>query len=312
MAVEVPVSDQETAHALLKLAENYDGQAEDLRERAREAAREAAELRTQASNMLRTPVELIPKFAERERDAALLQRVTETVREIGPCKSSAVADHLAISQMRALAALTTLEGGGAVKRTGLKRGTLWSLTEDTTLVGTGTRPDARTLVRDAARKLGCFTFEEIRAELHYLSEVTIRTWLPKLVDDGQLTVEKVGVAKIWEYVKPKGPTLARPRQAPPEKVAVEHARLAASRGRSVRGTGRGVRSGNSLVNALLREIRSLGSDLNGNEIEIVKTSHSYTFRVDGAVVASCSRTPGASSLKGTRQELRRAGILVAE
>jgi hypothetical protein len=163
---------------------------------------------------------------------------------------------------------------------------------------------AEKIVRDAAQKLGTFSFEEISAATPTVSDQSLRKWLPAFERDGQLTSVRVGTAKLYDYVRPTGPTPARPRHESPEKMAQRMAGPAPKRGGVVAGTGR-TRASSPVVDELLREVRTLAPD-----VTVKRTAHKFVFMRDGKQLAGCSKTPGASSLKGTRRDLIAAGIPV--
>jgi DNA-binding transcriptional ArsR family regulator len=200
--------------------------------------------------------------------------------------------------------LQQLEEKGDVKRGGVGAGTIWGLASDDRLPGVGRHASAEKIVRDAAQKLGSFTFEEISDATPEVSDQSVRKWLPILERDGQLTSVRVGTAKLYEYVRPTGPTPARPRHTPPEEIARRMAGPAPVRGQ-VEGVGRGARAGSPIVNELIREVRALAPD-----VTVRRTAHTFAFMRDGERLAGCSRTPGASSLKDTRRDLIAAGIPV--
>jgi hypothetical protein len=137
-----------------------------------------------------------------------------------------------------------------------------------------------------------------------VSDQSLRKWLPLLERDGQLISVRVGTAKLYEYVRPTGPTPARPRHESPEKMAQRMAGPAPVRGQ-VEGVGTGRTRALAIVDELLREVRTLAPD-----VTVKRTAHKFVFMRDGKALAHCSKTPGASSLKETRSRLRDAGIPV--
>lgn len=300
--------------------------ADQLREQARALERAADRLRDERMELLRESWSLVHE-AERleserpalttvaeptaaETDADLLGRVCEFLETgEGEWSSSDVAEHLAITQGRARAALTRLERIGMVARTGIKRGTRYRLTVEEeaptpTVAETKVREfgNYRTLVRDAVIKLGTFGFVDLQRELPDLSEGTLRRWLRTLEDEGHVESVRAEGRNVYAYMKPEGTTPARPKRATPEQEATRMAALAPARA-TVAGTGRAVRSGASIVDALIREVRPYG-------VEVTFSAHRVEYRKDGRIIATSSKTPGASSLKGTRGELRRAGVPV--
>jgi hypothetical protein len=306
MAVAVP--DLLDEDILLRQAETFDQKAERLRAQAREFAQQAIELRLAADRQRRAPVTITAQRAgvAPERDARLLAQIPVQLEQLGPCTSTVLAEHLNITQHRCLQALQTLERSKVVKRSGIRRGTIWGLAEDEDLSGHHPAASARTLVLDAGRKLDTFDLETLDAEIPMLSRSGISRALRELVEEGTFSEARDGRRKIYAYEKPTGPTLPRPKHEAPEAQIVELARRGGltRRGGAIEGTGRRTRSGNPVVDELLRELNAFPI------VEIVKRKHKYSFKVDGREVASCSTTPGASALAGTRRELNRAGIPV--
>lgn len=304
MAVAVP--DRLDEDLLLQQAETFDQKAERLRAQARELAQQAIELRLAAERQRRQPVAIVRQRIAPERDARLLAKITESLERIGPCASTVVADHLNISRQRCLHALQTLEQSKVVKRSGIRRGTIWGLTTDEDLTGHHPKASARALVLAAGQKLDTFDLDALDAEIPMLTRTGISKAVRTLVDEGIFTEERDGRRKIYAYEKPTGPTPARPKHALPETKVVELARRGGLqiRGSAVAGTGQRTRSGSPIVDELLRELNDWPI------VEIVKRKHKFSFKIDGREIASCSTTPGASGLAGTRRELNRAGIPV--
>jgi DNA-binding transcriptional ArsR family regulator len=300
----VEVSDPQLAETLLEQAAKLDERAEQLRSGARDLASEAAALRAQAASLQREPLRILPGHHHVSRDDRLSLRTLGLLGEMGPLTSGQIAEHLAITQQRARRGLQLLEEEGDVKRGGVGAGTIWGLASDERLPEAHRNATAEQIIRNAAQKLGTFSFEEISAATPTVSDQSLRRWLPAFERDGQLTSVRVGTAKLYDYVRPTGPTPARPRHESPEKMAQRMAGPAPKRGGVVAGTGR-TRASSPVVDELLREVRTLAPD-----VTVKRTAHKFVFMRDGKQLAGCSKTPGASSLKGTRRDLIAAGIPV--
>lgn len=160
--------------------------------------------------------------------------------------------------------------------------------------------------RDAARALGRWTAPELAAYLK-LSRPKARAVVEQLVNDGIATPTggRWRNSPVYAYEPPKATVTRRERRHNPEADAARLAGPAPKRSTPVAGTGRGIRSGNTIVNELLREVRGF------SHVKVERRSHKYAFVIGGREVASCSTTPGASALGGTRSQLRAAGVPVA-
>lgn len=298
-------------------ADRLRAQADTLQKRGFELIREgeglkaeALELRNLADRIEREPVSVgtpaPARFRAIDHDAEFLGRVCDALQAARePVATGHLAEHLAATPERVRAALTRLESTGVVVRSGLKRGTRWRMADDEP-APTNVRAltNYAGVVRDAAIKLDTFDMRTLMTELPDMSEATARRWVNTLVERG--TLEKDG--NVYAYVKPTATVTSRPKAPTPEAVASrEAAMFSARRARrgSVAGSGRGRRAGGHIVNALLREVRTVAP-----HVEVVQTAHKFSFRVDGGEVATCSTTPGASSLKGSRESLIKAGIPV--
>jgi hypothetical protein len=227
------------------------------------------------------------------------------LEDFGRCTVPQMAEHLNVKTARIRTTIAALEQDGEVARLGVGAGTIYALPSEVepSEIRSGKQGSAKSMIRDAARTLDVFSFSEIRAECAVLSDATLRRYLPELVEEGVLSAERMdrALTKVYAYNRPTvsdGPT-ARPKVPTPEAEIV-----ARERNRAVAGTGRAGRAGGAIVNELLREIRQFP------EVEVVKTKHAFLFRRNGQTLSSCSRTPGASSLAGTRKKLRDQGIMV--
>jgi hypothetical protein len=294
-------------------ADRLRAQADTLQKRGFELIREgeglkaeALELRNLADRIEREPVRVgapARTFRAVDHDAEFLSRVCEALQAARePVATGHLAEHLAATPERVRAALTRLESTGVVVRSGLKRGTRWRMADDESApANVRALTNYAGVVRDAAIKLDTFDMRTLMTQLPDMSEATARRWVNTLVERG--TLEKDG--NLYAYVKPTATVTSRPKAPTPEAVARSMFSARRARGGSIAGSGRGRRAGGHIVNALLREVRTVAP-----HVEVVQTAHKFSFRVDGREVATCSSTPGASSLKGSRESLIKAGIPV--
>jgi FaeA-like protein len=122
------------AERLRAQAKAFQARAEALKVEALDLLRDSWALEREADN-LETIQPARPKLAvagvKTERDTALLERVAGYLSTVELAASSEVAEHVAITQTRARAALARLEAIGMVVRSGAKRGTRYRLTEET-------------------------------------------------------------------------------------------------------------------------------------------------------------------------------------
>lgn len=305
MATQAPIDEARyDAGRLAAQADALDARADALRDEARELAREAMYLRIEAERLTRAPLSAVPASAPSPSVADLPARVEAVLDGAGALAMSDLTSHLKASPARVRAALARLEAQGRVSRSGIKRGTRYRLAgEDEVAAKVQEFRSYEGAVRDAAVKLGTFELVDLQRELPELSEATVRRWVRRLEDRGIFASERVGVANVYAYVPPDAGPTHHPRDVPPEVQARQLAGRQQSRGDVVAGTGT-VRAGSPIVNALIREVRPYG-------ITVKRTSHKIVFMRDGVVIAGCSSTPGASSLKGSRAALRKAGVPVA-
>lgn len=305
------VEQRSDAQRLRDQAKSLHAHADALKEQRMEVLREAWSLEATADRLdaETTRPSTAPKLAvvgikHPETDTAVLERVAEFLATVEDATSASVAEHVNLTQTRARTALARLEAIGLVRRSGLKRGTRYMLIPEDSPAPEPTRAEDNvrafgnyeTLVRDAIVTLGTFDFSDLQLELGSVSENTLRRWLRSFEQAGMIESERVDGAKLYAYVKPEGDTRARPKHARPEDVARRTVRGA------VAGTGR-ARVGTPLVDELIREASSYG-------VTWTTSKHRVEFRLDGRIVATASKTPGASSLKQTRADLRRAGVPV--
>jgi tRNA splicing endonuclease len=267
---------------------------------------EALELRNLADRIEREPVTVgpaSPSLRVVDHDTEFMTRVCDALQAARePVATGALAQHIGATAARVRTALTRLEATGVVVRSGIKRGTRWRLAdEEPADDNVRVLTNYAGVVRDAAIKLDTFDMRTLMNELPDMSEATARKWVNTLVERG--TLEKDG--NVYAYVKPTATVTSRPKAPTPEAVARSMFSVRRARGGQVSGSGRGRRAGGHIVNALLREVRTVAP-----HVEVVQTAHKFSFRVDGREVATCSSTPGASSLKGSRESLIKAGIPV--
>lgn len=276
------------------------------RRQADELKSEIIDLRVQADRLDRAPVTIMAAAAPPpERDTNALDKITEAIRA-GANTSTLIAEHSGLSIARVRAGLARLEEVGTIVRTGLKRGTRYHMATDDVQADAKTVREFgnyQTAIRDAAVKLDLFGIEEMQAELPDVSEHTLRRWLRHLVGRGVLTSERVDGKTVWAHERATGPNKARPRHATPEEEARRNAPPVPRRGAAVAGTGR-ARVGTPVVDELIREAAEFG-------VTVTTSKHRVEYRRNGRVIATSSKTPGASHLGGTRKQLRDAGVPVA-
>jgi hypothetical protein len=218
--------------------------AEELRARAEHCERRSSELRDEARALMAQAVVYRRQATEREIEER--RRVEEPLanlngsREVGEMVLEVLAG---LDEPQPLSVLATILGeepdalrrvmaklidARLVVRTGLKRGTRYRLPE------AGEDPEDAELasqryegaVRDAARRLGTFTVDDLAGEFPDVSRMTLYRWLKVWVERGALERERVGKAYVFAVLRPddlSAPTTA-PRSAPkpweaPERVA---------------------------------------------------------------------------------------------
>lgn len=303
----LPSYEPDAADAVRLLA-----QAETLRSRARALRAEAADLDTDATELVvaadratRAPLVMLHPTPEPEDDTRFLDRIVSELEGAGPLSVAHLAEHLGATPARVRNGLARLESIGTVARRGIKSGTRYELagadTDDTVSANVHTFQSYEVAVRDAVVRLDTFDMVELQRELPDLAEGTVRRWVRRLEERGLLTSERVDGRNVYALTeRPSGPT-NRPRYVAPEVEAKTMVRDSAP----VAGTGGGVRAGVPIVDELIREVRGLDPD-----IKVKRRSHKFAFMRGDWEIASCSSTPGASSLKGTRSQLRKAGVPV--
>jgi tRNA splicing endonuclease len=313
--VEAATSVVITPDTLRERADKREAEAESLQRRSREARLEAMRLRREA-NALETAERLalaapgnhdVGKGGSTDARAAYAREVaTWFARCRTPKSSTEVAAHFNWPITRTRSVLDLLIEQGVVLRTGLKRGTRYRLKREGEVIAHprphGERWHER--VRDAAIRLETFTKADMHSECEgWASPATVDRWLAKLVDDEVLSVERVGNKNLYAYEGARdGAHVPRTKHEPPERIATRLAGPAPRRG-SVEGIGKGERVGSPVVDALVREVRQHG-------VTIRRTKHRIDYVLGDRVIAHSSKTPGASSLKETRSDLRKAGIPV--
>lgn len=304
-----------TPETLRRDADKREADAEDLQRRSREARLEAMRLRREADALEtaeRLSLVAVPgnhdlgRGGSTEARAAYAREVaTWFARCRTPKSSTEVAEHFNWPIGRTRSVLELLVEQGVVLRTGLKRGTRYRLKREGEVVA-HVRPHGERWherVRDAAVRLGTFTKADMHAECEgWASASTVDRWLAKLVDDEVLSVERIGNKNLYAYEPHEGEHAPRPKYETPERIAQRLAGPAPRRG-SVEGIGKSERVGSPIVDELVREVRQYG-------ITIRRTKHRIDYMRDGKVIANSSKTPGASSLKQTRADLRKAGVPV--
>jgi predicted ArsR family transcriptional regulator len=288
---------------LVQQAAALDQKAERLRAQAREFAEQAIELRLAADRQKREPAQIImQRRVAPERDARLLTKVSETLEQIGPCSSAVVAEHLNVTQQRIYQALCALEKSGAVKRSGIRRGTLWGLADDEDLAGHHERASARTLVLTAARRLDTFDLRMISDELPMLTDEGVRRALRKLVDEGAVTEARDGKRKIYAFEKPASTPVNRPKHELPEAKIIN---LARRNGGPIQGTGKRARPTDKDVAELFDRIREAGAEI------IRQDNGHWQIKRGDQVLEVLPGTPSDwRGLLNARAKLRRAGLAV--
>ena len=293
----------DSPEALKQAADCLDEQCEELRARAREIALEATAMRRRALEVEIEPPphaldDLNGHRSPAEKILAILTRTGE------PQKMSVILTILGESEAHTRATIGKLVERDLVVREGLKRGTTYRVPREGETVEAPALTSQRyeTTVRDAARRLGVFTFAEIAEDVP-VSPATLRRWLAAWVEQGALECERVGKGYLYACVKPKGshPTHA-PRSAPKPWEAPEGCERVRIEGVSSRGRKR--RSLGGAVAELEREARK-----HGVEVEREAGGH-LRWIVPGKGYVRSSSTPGASSMKDTRAKLRKLGVPV--
>lgn len=289
-----------TPELLRERAAECEARADDLRERSRAVRVEAMRLRREA-DALENAARLTPvDVGEGSKDAR-----AEYARELAtwlarcrkPKSSTEVAEHFNWPISRTRGALDLLVEKEIVLRTGLKRGTRYRLKREGEVVShpkpTGQR--YHEVVRDHAVRLGTFTIAEIWAELPELSMAALRRWLAKLVEDGVLSVERVGTSNLYAYED-------APNTAPTHRPRGEIDIVPAVARRSVV-------EGSGARRIARREVRELVEAAQAQGADIQLRKHGYAVVFNGETVTSVPRTPSDHrSLKNVRAKLRRAGI----
>lgn len=291
---------------LARQAEAFDRRAERLRAEARDLSNQAIELRLEIERRNRAPVRILSQRSRiggarvgPARDARLMARITATLDEIGPCSSTVLANHLSESKPRVLHALTTLETSRAVKRSGIRRGTVWGLADDSDLEGHAPHLSARTLVLQAGQKLGTFDTEGIDAELPMLTRSAILRELRHLTEEGIFSSVKDGRSKIYAFERPEGGPTNRPKQAPPEAKVVAFQK----RGAPIQGTGKAAKPTDKDVADLFDQIKAAGGDC------IRLDNGHWQVRLRDQVIGSMAGTPSDwRGIRNTRAALRKAGL----
>lgn len=300
--------------------------AERLRDQARSLEARAERLRAEyhatmadARALERDAVAIDERVAASEKrtrrrtvnaDADDMGRVCDLL-DGSPLATGELLEELRWAPTRLRAVLTRLEAIGMVTRTGVKRGTRYRLSDDLPEDAAPEHSNVRqfgnysTVVRDKVIELDTFDFVTLQSALPEISEGTLRRWLSHFEARGVVSSVRDGRARVYAYAPVEGEQVARRRQETPEALAARDRSIQVpSRGVAVAGSGKQQQSGSSVVNELLRELRGFP------QVQAVKRKHKFAFMIDGREVASCSTTPGASALGGTRKALRDAGVPV--
>lgn len=300
MAVAVPdCLDQDE---LSRQAEALDRRADQLSEQARDLRQQAIELRLEVERHKREPVPILQRRIGVERDARLLARIGDTLGQIGPCTSTVLAEHLNVSQQRVRGALLHLESVKAVKRSGVRRGTVWGLADDEDLEGHGARASAYTLVLAAGQRLDTFDLDTLDAELQMLTRAGISRACRDLVADGKFSEAKDGRKKIYAFERPESKPVNRPKHAPPERKVIDMHR---KRGTTIQGTGKRSRPTDKDVAELFDQIREAGAQITRQD-----NGH-WRIMLRDQVLEVLPGTPSDwRSVRNARAKLRRAGLAI--
>lgn len=290
----------DSPEALRQAAEVLDEQCEELRARAREIGTEAASLRRRAIEVEREPPPHALDFLNGHRSTAekilAVLRHTET-----PQKMSVIVTILGESEARTRATLAKLIEGELVVREGLKRGTTYRVPREGETVEAPALTSQRYegAVRDAARRLGVFTFAEIADEVP-VSHATLRRWLAAWVEQGALDVERVGKAYLYGVNKPSGssPTHA-PRWDPKPWELPEGGERARSHGKQRR-----------KANAGRREVRDLLAACEAQGATVREAKHGYVVSLGDGRTSVPKTASDWRSLSNVRADLRKMGVSV--
>lgn len=300
-------ADAYDAARLRAQADALESKASALKDQARGLLEQAVDYRVEADRLTREPLVMLNAADAKKGsdDTRFLDRIVETLDGAGPLAMRDIADHLGATPARVRAGLVRLAEVGTVVRSGIKSGTRYELAEDDDAEASASVhaiTSYEAVVRDAAIKLDTFEFVDLQRALPDLSEPTLRRWVRRLEDRGVVASEHVGRTKVYAYVPAESDGTTRRRYEAPEKEATRLAGPVKVTGGDVV-SGRNTRTGSSIVNELIRQVRPYG-------VTVEKTKHRVDFVLDGVVIANASGTPGASSLKQTRSELRKAGVPV--
>lgn len=284
-----------TPDTLRTNADAAEAEAERLRKRVIDCRAQAARLRREA-DALEHALRLTPVELPTSRTLLVEELEVWLRRQRKPKSSTEIAEHFGVTQAQARQALEELIEAGKVHRSGLKRGTRYRTIRDGEEITDPTPFGQRwhEHVRDVAVRLHTFTLVEMRTEIPEVAEVTLYRWLAKLVDDGVLTVERVGNRNVYAYEEVEAKPVERRRLDPAPSGARR-------RGDVVIGTGK--------RKYARRDVGEIVKAAEAQGAEIKPQKHGYAIVKDGEVIESIARTPGDHrSLKNARANLARAGI----
>lgn len=192
---------------------------EELRERAASLAEEREAVLREIGRLEREAAGNPHRVEVRAAPSVFEKRVEGRVAANPGIKTGGLCEALGAREDQVRAALLALEQRKLLVRTGIKRGTRWwtpaAVPEGA--IDADVR-DYRALVRDAAIRLGVFTFDELKAALPGASEATVRRWVAYWETQGTFYGEVVGKQKLFEWIKPPTDRAPRPRRKPPEEV----------------------------------------------------------------------------------------------
>ena len=230
-------------------------------------------------------------------DANELRAIELFVEDMSPCTVGEVATGLELTVPQARRRLAELVTEGRIERSGIKRGTRYSVGSPAGPTP-GVGDSYLTVVRDAGRRLREFTVIELHAELKGMNEGTLREHMRDLEERGIFAADRSRRPVRWSHVRVEGATPARPRQVTPEAEAVRVER----NGNGSAPSGRRMRVGHDETRELVRSAEAAGAT-----VERAPDGHLRVTLPNGAV-RKIGATPGTRGTRNDRARLRRAGL----
>lgn len=296
---------------LEELAVRLERKADALMDQRTEILREARDYRHRAE-MIRTRatrhVRVMPRIPRRQGSsiqARDLARVGDAVKQLEPCSTDTIAEHLGITGTMALARLKRLEEIKAVYRTGVKSTVRWQ-TEP--IEGLNAPPTPLRSyceqVRDIGMELGTggnvFTRQEVvDAGVSY---PTATKWLSYWVEREAFECEEIDGQHVYGVKAHASAPVNRQQRPTPEQVART---IHGTRGVAVAGTGKasGTRGIDAEVRKLIEDARAAGA-----EVEKTEGNH-WQVRQNGTVIGGFAGTPSdVRSIPNSRSALKRKGL----